>query len=96
MCHVLDDNYYNEKYFSQTRSQAKSSGIKLPEVHGVGKNLDPNLKPEKQCTIPKQGSKERPCIGQGRAGSKRKRPDPINQPINQHPTCHRKFLEGQK
>ena len=48
MCQVLDDNYYNEKYSIQTRSQAKSSGIKLPEVHGVGKNLDPNLKPEKQ------------------------------------------------
>ena len=68
MCHVLDDNYYNEKYFIQMRSQAKSSGIKLPEVHGVGKNLYPNLKPEKQHTIPKQGSKERPHIGQGRAG----------------------------
>ena len=26
---------------------------------------------------------ERLCIGQGRAGSKRKRPDPINQSINQ-------------
>ena len=49
----------------------------------MGKNLDPNLKPEKQHTIPKQGSKERPCIGQGRAGSRRKRPDHINQSINQ-------------
>ena len=28
-------------------------------------------------------SLERPCIGQGRARSKRKRPDPINQAINQ-------------
>ena len=33
--------------------------------------------------MPKQGSKERPHIGQGRAGSKIKRPDPINQSINQ-------------
>ena len=95
MCQVLDDNYYNEKYLIQTRLQAKSSGIKLPEVHGWGKNLDPNLKPEKQHAISKQGSMERPHIGQGRAGSRRKRPDPINQLIN-HPTCHRKFLEGQK
>ena len=63
--------------------QAKSSGIKLPEVDGMGKNLDPNLKPEKQHTIPKQGSKERLHIGQGRARSRRKRPDPINQSINQ-------------
>ena len=46
MCQVLD-NYYNEKYLIQTRSQTKSSGIKLPEVHGVGKNLNSNLKPEK-------------------------------------------------
>ena len=82
MCQILDDNY-SEKYLIQTRSQAKSSGIKLLEVHGVGKNLDPNLKPEKQHAIPKQGSMERPHIGQGRAGSRRKRPDPINQPINQ-------------
>ena len=83
MCQVLDDNYYNEKYFIQTRSQTKSNGTKLPEVHGMGKNLDPNLKPEKQHTISKQGSKERPCIGQRRAGSRRKRPDLINQSINQ-------------
>ena len=47
------------------------------------KNLDPNLKPEKQHTLPKQGSLERLCIGQGRAGSKRKRPDPINHAISQ-------------
>ena len=49
----------------------------------MGKNLDPNLKPEKQHAISKQGSMERLHIGQGRAGSRRKRPDPINQPINQ-------------
>ena len=83
MCQILDDNYYSEKYLIQTRSQTKTSGIKLLEVHGMGKNLDPNLKPEKQHAISKQGSMERPCIGQGRAGSRRKRPDPINQPINQ-------------
>ena len=92
MCQILDDNYYSEKYLIQTRSQAKSSGIKLLEVHDVGKNLDPNLKPEKQHPIPKQGSMERSCIGQGRVESRRKRPDPINQPIINHPTCHRKFL----
>ena len=83
MCHILDDNYYSEKYLIQTRSQAKSSSIKLLEFHGVGKNLDPNLKPEKQYTMPKQGSNERQPIGQGRAGLRRKRPDPISQSINQ-------------
>ena len=50
---VLHKNYYTmETYLVQTRSQAKFSGIKLPEVHGMGKNLDPNIKPEKttcQC-----------------------------------------------
>ena len=40
MCNILIDNYYNiEKYLIQTRSQAKSSGIKLLEVHGVGKKF---------------------------------------------------------
>ena len=56
MCQVLDDNYYNEKYLIQTRSQAKSSDVKFLEAHGRGKNLDPNIRPEKQHTIPKQGS----------------------------------------
>ena len=79
MYQILDDNYYSEKYLIQRRSQAKSSGIKLLEVLGVGKNLDPNLKPEKLHAIPKKGSMERLHIGQGRAGSRRKRLDPINQ-----------------
>ena len=57
--------------------------MKLLEVHGMGKNLDHNLKPEKQHVISKQGSIERLCMGQGRAGMRRKRPDPINQTINQ-------------
>ena len=47
------------------------------------KNLDPNVKPEKQHAIPKQGSAEKPHTGQGRAGFRRKRPDPINQSIKQ-------------
>ena len=67
----------------QTRSQAKSSGIKLPEVHGVRKNSDPNIKPEKQYANPIKGSAVKPCIGQGRTRLKRKISDPINQTINQ-------------
>ena len=47
------------------------------------KNLDPNLRPEKQHTLSKQGNLERPHIGQGRARLKRRRADPINQAINQ-------------
>ena len=45
---VLQENYYNiDSYLVQTRSQAISSVIKLPEVHGMRKNLDPNIKLEK-------------------------------------------------
>ena len=59
------------------------SGTKLLEVHGVQKSLDPNIRPEKQHTISKQGKSERPQMGQGRAESKRRKPDPVNQAINQ-------------
>ena len=91
MCQILDENYYNKKYLIQTRSQAKTAGIKLLEVHGMGKNLDPNLKPKKQHAISKQGSMERPPISQRRAGSRRKKPDPINHPINQPSSLSQKF-----
>ena len=81
---ILNDKYYNiEKYLIQTKPQARSNGIKLPEVHGMGKNLIPYIKPEKQHANPKQGSVERPHTGQGKAGLKRKKPDPIYQTINQ-------------
>ena len=36
------------KYLIQTRSQAKSSGIKVPERHGMNKGLNPHVKPGKQ------------------------------------------------
>ena len=78
-----NNNFGNEKYLIQTHPQAKTNCTKLLEVHGVQKGLDPNLRPEKQHTIPKQGKSERLQMGQGRAGSKRKKPDPINQTINQ-------------
>ena len=61
-------------------SQAKTSGTKLPEVHGVRKELNPNLRPEKQHAMPKKCMRERLHIGQGRAGLRRKHePDHINQ-----------------
>ena len=69
------------KSLIQTCSQGKTSSTKLPEVHRVRKKLDPNLRPEKQHTMPKTGMTERPHIGQGRAGLRRKHePDGINQP----------------
>ena len=58
----------------QTRSQAKSSGIGLPEVHGIGKGLDPNTLPEKQVKKPKIACETKgipqikPRIGQGGPG----------------------------
>ena len=41
-------------------SQTKTSGTKPLEVHAVEKGLNPNLRPEKQNAIPKQGKSERP------------------------------------
>ena len=52
-------------YLVQKRSQARSSGIQLPEVHGMRKNLDPNIKPEKQHANLIKGSAVKLHIGQG-------------------------------
>ena len=47
---ILNDKYYNvgkkNRYLVQTRSQSKDTGVKLPEVHGAEKGIDPGLKPE--------------------------------------------------
>ena len=79
ICKNTDEN---KKYLIQTCSQAKTSSTKLPEVHGVRKELNPNLRPEKQHAMPKQGISEKLQVGQGRAGLRRRRPEPdyINQP----------------
>ena len=69
------------KFLKQMHSQAKTSGTTLPKVHRIRKKLDPNLRPEKQHALAKKGETERPCIGQGRAGLRRKpEADCINQP----------------
>ena len=70
---ICDNNDDNEKYLIQTHSQAETNGTKLPEVHGI-KELDPNLRPEKQHAIPKEGRSEKLWVGQGRAGLRRRRP----------------------
>ena len=63
-------------------SQTRSSGIKFMEVHGVSKNLNLNIQPEKQniralkCN---EISQEKPRIGQGRPGMRKRRSPPINQ-----------------
>ena len=79
MHNVLHENYYNIKnYLVQTRSQARTSRTTLLEVHGVRKNLDPNIKPEKLHANPINSSVVKLHTGQGRAGLKRKISDPIN------------------
>ena len=72
------------KYLVQTRSQSKTSGTFLPEVHGIDKEIDPNIILKMQvtnreitpqtCILPetKAISRMKPRISQGRAGIKRK------------------------
>ena len=67
------------KYLVQTRSQVRSSGIRLPEIHGANKGLDPHVQPGKQKSFPIQTISKgmpthpipKPRIGQGRAGLRR-------------------------
>ena len=96
--------YYNigksEGYLVQTRSQTKSTGLKLPEVHGVSKGLDPNIQLEKNKLLsPTKGneiSQERPEIGQRRAGMRRRRSPPIIQTITQSSDLSKKIPEASK
>ena len=79
-----------DKYLVQTRSQVRSSGIRLPEIHGANKGLDPHVQPGKQNSFPIQTVNKgmpthpipKPRIGQGRAGLRRKvkAPQPIISP----------------
>ena len=46
------DQPKTDKYLVQTRSQAKSSGIKILEIHGANKGLDPHVQPGKQRPLP--------------------------------------------
>ena len=75
---ILNDKYYKVeeekgKYLVQTRSQTKDSGIKIPEVHGSKKGLDPNLRPEwlvrKSQKLVKKSRIEKEGIDPSRQGS---------------------------
>ena len=79
---VLHERYYNfhntrtgDKYLVQSRSQTKSSGIRLPEILGIGKGLDPYVRPERQKPINSLTDMRppvcKPRIGQSRAGVRR-------------------------
>ena len=46
------DQPKSDEYLVQTRSQLKSSGIKIPEIHGANKGLNPHVKPRKQRPLP--------------------------------------------
>ena len=58
----IDDHFYRinskndrpktDKYLVQTRSQSKSSGIKIPEIHGTNKGLDLHVQPGKKRPLP--------------------------------------------
>ena len=88
----------------QTRSQVKSSGIKLPEILGANKGLDPHVQPGKQRSFPSLPIQTidkglpthpipKPRIGQGRARLRRKvkalQPIPLpHQSPNQPITKH--------
>ena len=84
------DQPKTNKYLVQTRSQAKSSSIKILEIHGTNKGLDAHVKPGKQRPLPSlpihsvdKGPPTHPIpkprIGQGRARLRRK--VKIHQPI---------------
>ena len=74
-----------DKYPVQTRSQVRLSGIRLPEIHGANKGLDPHVQPGKQKSFPIQTVNKgmpthpipKPRIGQGRAGLRRKVKTPL-------------------
>ena len=66
---ILKDRYYNirndSKYLIQTCSQTKASGVKLSEVHGVDRGINPDIKPERQV-MKSQNSADKSKLGQGR------------------------------
>ena len=70
----------NDRYLVQTRSQVRSNGITLLEIHGANKGLDLPIQPGKQKTFPMQTINKgmptppipKPRIGQGRARLRRK------------------------
>ena len=97
----IDDCFYQinsspdqpktERYLVQTRSQAKSSSIKILEIHGTNKGLIPHVQPGKQRPLPSLPIQSigkglpthpipKPRIGQGRARLRRK--VKIHQPIS--------------
>ena len=64
-----------DKYLVQTRSQVRSSGIRLLEIHGVNKGINPHLKPERQRPLPTLPTQSIP-------------PTHTTQPVDKGPPTH--------
>ena len=85
--HIDNENNLprKDKYLVQTRSQVRSSGIRLLEIHGANKGLDTHAQPGKQKSFPIQTISQgmptlpipKPRSGQGRAGLRRKVKAPL-------------------
>ena len=80
---ILNDRYFNVeeekgKYLVQTQSQTKDSGMKVPEVHGAKKGVDPNLRPE-QLVRKSQKLAERSRIEQKKTDFPKQRNQVIDQ-----------------
>ena len=63
------------KYLIQTRSQAKSSGIKVPEIHGANKGINPHIKLGRQRPLPTLPTHSIP-------------PTTLAQPVDKGPPTH--------
>ena len=83
----IDENS-SERYLVQTQSQVRC-GIKLPDLHFIGKGLDPNIQLERQVIRPMPVSKVKvisqikPRIGQIRAAMRCKIKTQISRSIAQ-------------
>ena len=51
LSNINNNNFGSGKYLIQTHSQAKISGTKLLEVHGIGKSLNPKIKIRKTAYL---------------------------------------------
>ena len=68
------------KYLIQTRCQAKSSGIKVLEIHGINKELNPHAKPERQKLLPSLPTCSTPPTNLAHPGNKGPSTQPIPKP----------------
>ena len=63
------------KYLIQTRSQTRSGGIKVLEIHSANKGINPHIKPGRQRPLPTLPTHNIP-------------PTLITQPVDKRPPTH--------